>query len=216
MKTSPRPGITANFSAYNTDVKDYQTTVFGGVGALRGYLANAEKVRVRGVEFDGSAARARSSRSTEPPPMPTVRTSSSPDAPAALEDTGGPQFVDISGSRLAGLSKWAFSLGGEYVTFGGVGREGDLRGVRHDVSVGVLVQSDTSDYLVIDGYSLVNARIGLRRSNGWSVSVWARNLLNKNYYEMLSASGREHRDLCRVPWGSSDGRRDRALTPVWR
>ncbi len=26
-----------------------------GVGVLRGYLANAEKVRVRGVEFDGSA-----------------------------------------------------------------------------------------------------------------------------------------------------------------
>jgi iron complex outermembrane receptor protein len=46
-----------------------------------------------------------------------------------------------------------------------------------------------SQYLVIDGYSIVNARIGLRRSNGWSISLWARNLLDKNYYEMLQPVG---------------------------
>src|SRR5690606_30816140 len=56
IKTSTRSGITANISLYNTEVKDYQTTVFGGdPSALRGYLANAEKVRVRGVEFEGTA-----------------------------------------------------------------------------------------------------------------------------------------------------------------
>ena len=36
------------------------------------------------------------------------------DAPPPLEDTGGPQFEDISGSMLPGISKWALSLGGEY------------------------------------------------------------------------------------------------------
>ena len=38
-----------------------------------------------------------------------------PDAPPPLEDTGGPQVKDISGSVLPGISKWALSLGGEYV-----------------------------------------------------------------------------------------------------
>ena len=41
---------------------------------------------------------------------------------------------------------------------------------------------------MIDGYSLVNARVGFRWSEGWSVSLWARNLLDKNYYELLSAA----------------------------
>ena len=37
-------------------IKDFQAQVVNAsVGVLRGYLANAEKVRVRGVEFDGSA-----------------------------------------------------------------------------------------------------------------------------------------------------------------
>ena len=35
-----------------------------------------------------------------------------PDAPPPLEDTGGPQVKDISGSVLPGLSKWAMSAGG--------------------------------------------------------------------------------------------------------
>jgi iron complex outermembrane receptor protein len=57
---------------------------------LRGYLANAEKVRVRGFEFDSSArfgphvsvyARARSRRQ--------VRLV--PDAPPPFEETGGPR-----------------------------------------------------------------------------------------------------------------------------
>ena len=56
LKTEPLPGVTANFTVFNTDINDFQAQVVNAsVGVLRGYLANAEKVRVRGVEFDGSA-----------------------------------------------------------------------------------------------------------------------------------------------------------------
>ena len=56
MKTVPFRGVTANLTAYDTDIKDFQAQVVNaGVGVLRGYLANAEKVRVRGLEFDGTA-----------------------------------------------------------------------------------------------------------------------------------------------------------------
>ena len=57
VKTEPFRGVTANVAIYDTEIKDFQAQVVNaGVGVLRGYLANAEKVRVRGVEFDGSAA----------------------------------------------------------------------------------------------------------------------------------------------------------------
>ena len=38
------------------------------------------------------------------------------------------------------------------------------------------------------GYGLVNARAGFRAARGWTVSLWSRNLLNKNYYELLTAA----------------------------
>ena len=56
MKTEPVRGVTANFTVFNTEIKDFQAQVVNAqVGVLRGYLANAEKVRVRGAEFDGNA-----------------------------------------------------------------------------------------------------------------------------------------------------------------
>ena len=56
VKTEPFRGVTANVTAFNTGINDFQTQVVNSqVGVLRGYLANAEKVRVRGVEFDGNA-----------------------------------------------------------------------------------------------------------------------------------------------------------------
>src|SRR5690606_36255765 len=46
---------TFNLSAFRTDIKNYQATVFNGqLGVLRGYLANAGKVRSQGLEVDFS------------------------------------------------------------------------------------------------------------------------------------------------------------------
>ncbi len=189
IKTSPFRRVTANLSFYNTEVKDYQTTVFGGdPSALRGYLANAEKVRVRGVEFDGSAQLSDrfsfSGTATYADGKNVVFTK----APASLEGTGGPQFVDISGSDLAGLSTWAFSLGGEYAH--PVAPERQIFGGLDTTYRSSFSSNATpSRYLVIDGYAVVNARIGLRQASRWSISLWARNLLDKDYFEMLNPVG---------------------------
>ena len=48
--------------------------------------------------------------------------------------------------------------------------------------------ASASRYLVVDGYSLLNARVGFRAADGWTLSVWARNLLNKDYFDLLSAA----------------------------
>jgi iron complex outermembrane receptor protein len=34
----------------------------------------------------------------------------------------------------------------------------------------------------------VSARVGLRWTDGWTVSAWARNLLDRDYYELLTAA----------------------------
>jgi iron complex outermembrane receptor protein len=189
VKTSPFPGVTANISAFNTDVRDYQTTVFGGdPSALRGYLANAEKVRVRGAEIDGSAQVGSRLALYGTATYADGRNVAFTNAPAALEGTGGPQFVDISGSVLAGLSKWAFSFGTEYAHPLGSGKQ-LFTGVDTTYRSDFSSNPTPSQYLAIDGYAVLNARIGLRRSNGWSISLWVRNLLDTDYYEMLQPVG---------------------------
>ena len=107
--------MTANITAYDTEIKDFQAQVVNaGVGVLRGYLANAEKVRVRGVEFDGNARIGRRWSLYGATAYTDGTYVSFPDAPPPLEDTGGPQVKDISGSLLPGISKWALSVGGQY------------------------------------------------------------------------------------------------------
>jgi iron complex outermembrane receptor protein len=191
IKTELMPGVTANLTMFNTDIDDFQTQVVNAnVGVLRGYLANAEKVRVRGVELDANARISRHATFYMSTAYNDGEYVSFKDAPPPLEETGGAQVKDISGSDLAGISKWALSFGGEYsnpVTV--LGRAGDLFGAV-DVSYrsSFSASATASRYLVIDGYSLVNARVGFRWSDGWAVSLWARNLLDKDYFELLSAA----------------------------
>jgi iron complex outermembrane receptor protein len=191
VKTEPFRGVTANFAAYNTSIKDFQAQVVNaGVGVLRGYLANAEKVRVRGVEFDGSARVNSAITLYGAAAYTDGRYISFPDAPPPLEDTGGPQVKDISGSVLPGISKWAASFGGEYARpqtlFRGTGEVfGAIdASYRSDFSS----SATASRYLVVDGYALLNARVGVRWADGWTFFVWSRNLLDKNYYELLTAA----------------------------
>ena len=42
-----------------------------------------------------------------------------------------------------------------------------------------------SQFLNVAGYALVNARSGFRSKDGFSAFVWARNLLNADYFEQL-------------------------------
>ena len=191
VKTGPFAGVTANFSAYDTEIKDFQTQVVNAsVGVLRGYLANAQKARVRGVEFDGRARVGRQLSLYGAAAFADGIYVSFTDAPPPLEDTGGPQVKDISGSRLPGISKWALSLGGEYVHSAVLfGRAGDVfAGVDASYRSSFSSSATPSQYLVVDGYGLLNTRIGFRTSSGWSAFLWSRNLLDRNYFELLTAA----------------------------
>jgi iron complex outermembrane receptor protein len=191
LKTEPFPGVTANFTAFNTDVDDFQAQVVNAsVGVLRGYLANAEKVRVRGIEFDGSARVNKNLSFYGATAFSDGKYISFPDAPPPLEETGGAQVKDISGSALPGISKWAVSYGGEYVNPATVvGHTGEwFAAVDASYRSSYSSSATASRYLVIGGYSVVNARVGFRWNDGWTLSLWARNLFDKNYFELLSAA----------------------------
>ena len=116
VKTELVRGITANVTVFHTEINDFQTQfVNANVGVLRGYLANAEKVRVRGVELDANARVNRHVTVYMSTAYNDGKYVSFKDAPPPLEETGGPQLKDISGSDLAGISRWALSFGGEYL-----------------------------------------------------------------------------------------------------
>jgi iron complex outermembrane receptor protein len=181
--------LTLNVSGYNTSIRDFQATVFNGnVGVARGYIANAEKARVRGIELDSSASVSRRLTFYGSVAYSDAIYVSFPDAPPPLEETGGPTSKDISGAILPGVSKWSGSFGGEFSVPGSVfGRPGDFF-VAGDVSGRTTFSSNAtpSKYLMVNGYSLVNPRVGFRFTNGLTLSIWSRNLLNKDYFELMS------------------------------
>ena len=191
VKTEPLPGVTANLTVYNTEIKDFQAQVVNAsVGVLRGYLANAEKARVRGAEFDGNAKIGERLSLFGAAAYTDGSYVSFPDAPPPLKDTGGPQVKDISGSALPGISKWAASFGGEYVSAGRVlGTSGEFFGIVDASYRSAFSSSATaSKYLVVDDYALLNARVGFRWADGWNISLWSRNVLDQDYFELLTAA----------------------------
>ncbi|MEO6316648.1 MAG: TonB-dependent receptor [Chitinophagaceae bacterium] len=198
IKTTLTKDFTFNLSLYNTSIKDYQTNVQSPeIGVNRGYLANAEKVRVRGVEADANLRAGTHFTLFSAVAYTDARYIKFTNAPLPLEETGltvnGQQvaFKDISGGKLPGVSDWAGSLGGEFTTpavfLGST--------TRFFIALDTYYRSDFSSspspsaYLNIDGYALVNARTGFRVTNGLSTFIWARNLLNKNYHEQLLVAG---------------------------
>jgi len=193
LKTEPLPGVVANFSAYHTQVNDYQVSVASNQsGTLRGYLANAEEVLVQGVEFDGSWRVNDNFSLYGNLAYTDAKYESFTEAPPALEDSGGALgTVDASGTRLPGVSLWAASIGGEYTLPG----EFSKRQGEYFIGVDASYRSEfsssptESDYLNIDGYTLVNLRAGFRGDDGWDFYAWSRNALDEEYFEMLNAGG---------------------------
>ena len=157
---------------------------------LRGYLANAEQVRTQGVEADFRIQPTDSLSLYLNAAYTDARYESFDNAPPPVELSGGAvQFVDISGKRMPGVSNWAFSYGAEYgrpIAMLGSSGEGYLAidgSYRTDWSS----NPTPSEYMWVDGYGLINVRGGFRSDGNWSVGLWIRNALDKDYIDLLAA-----------------------------
>ncbi len=193
FKTRPSVNTTFNLTAYNTDISDYQTLVQTPDPAVnRGYLANAEGVRVRGIEVDGTWSLTKHFSFYGNLAYTEAIYTSFKNAPVPLEETGGTKFFkDISGQDLPGVSKWAASFGAEYTNVAKLlGQTGEFYIAVDNYARSRFSSSATpSKYLNVEGYSLLNARIGFRAVKGVSISVWGRNVLDQNYFEQLLPAG---------------------------
>ncbi|WCM28988.1 TonB-dependent receptor [Sphingomonas sp. QA11] len=197
--------LTLNLAGFWTDITDYQATVNNNaINVIRGYLANAGKVRSRGAEFDASFRPSKRLNlyvngaftdakyiDFKNAPCPPELSGGTATAPGGVTDPAGtpggrsPAYCDISGQRLPGISKWSFSFGGEYnVPVGGSG--GEVY-VGYDGSYRSRFSSNPSPsaYTWIEGGSLSNFRLGYRK-NDFNVFAWVRNAFNRDYFELLS------------------------------
>ncbi len=182
-----------NVDAFYALVRDYQATSYyidPSNPALAGsVLTNVGAVRTRGIEVEGTI---------RPLEGLTVNTTGSYDnasyqsfrnGPCAAEyGLPGSATCDLTGRPVVGAPRWMFGLNGTYefpVTddvSGYVIGEYAYRGAFFSVI-------DDSAYSRIDGYSLVNLRVGAKfYDQKLDVSFWTRNLTNTKYYQTLSIS----------------------------
>ena len=197
--------LTLNLTAFQTEIRDYQATVTNGqLGVLRGYLANADKVRVRGLElelaarpadglslyFNGAHTDGRYVRFVDAPCPPELSGGGSGPVPSPPGTPGGvsPANCDISGQWLPGISRWSASYGvelAEPLTL--LGLPGELyAGYDGSARTGFSSNPSRSAYTDVAGYSLSNLRFGFRADNGWELAAWVRNLFDRDYFEVLA------------------------------
>ena len=195
---------TLNFAAFRTDIGDYQALVTNGqLGVLRGYLANAEKVRTQGLEVDfsfrpsarfnvyanGTYVDAKYDRFTDAPCPPEL-SGGGTGTPIAAPGVPGnsPANCDISGQRIPGVSKWSFSYGGEVNAPTSIlGREGQIYvGIDGNYRTGFSSNPTPSLYTNIDGYALTNYRVSFPTDGGLNIFGYVRNLFDVNYFEQLA------------------------------
>lgn len=188
-KSRPSSNSILNVTFFSTTINDFQTQVQSPEpGVNRGYLANAEKVRVNGLELDGQISVGRGLVANGSFTYVDGRYVTFTNAPVPLEEVGGASaFKDISGERLPGISKYTGSIGLEAT------KRKDILDLKGNLFVGLDVfyrssfsSSPTpSKYLNIEGYALTNLRAGFRATNGITFFVWGRNILDVDYYEQL-------------------------------
>jgi len=202
VKTSPIDNFTLNLTLHNTDINDYQTNVSSpDLSVNRGYIATAEEVNVKGVELDANIKLNKHFSFYGAAAYTEGKYVKFTNAPLPLEETGTTIVVegvatqiygkDISGGRLPGLSKWAVSFGGEFSTPVNFFNQYGKFFVAFDTYYRSEFSSSPtpSAYLNIDGYTLLNGRVGFRATQGLSLFVWGRNVLDQDYYEQLLPAG---------------------------
>lgn len=197
---------TINLAAFRTDIRDFQALVNSGqVSTTRGYLANAEKVRTQGFELDlsvrpserfsfywsGAYTDARYKKFAGAPCPPELSGGGSGTPVAAPGVPGNsPASCDISGSPIAGVSKWSLSYGAEYnIPAKLLGHDGEVYlGFDGNFRSRFSSNPSPSRYTWIEEYALANFRLGFRSNAGIDVFGWVRNAFNEKYFELLSVA----------------------------
>lgn len=177
-----------NAAVFSTTISDYQTTILEPERSIS-YLTNGGKVRSRGAEFEARFAPNRIISLYAAGTYVDATFLSFRDAPCPPEYFGLQAACDLTGRQIPGAPKWSFSTGGD-LTLPLSDRADGYFGADYSYKSKFNSSSNLSAYTVVPDYSLVNARLGVRsRDSQVDVSVWVRNLFDKDYYTSLTVAG---------------------------
>jgi len=184
--------ITFNAAAFWTEAKNYQAAIsetIGNTTSFRRYISNIPGVRSRGLEGDLTVAPTRNISFTASAAYVDAVYKGYTNAQNAAERRNISEVQDLSGEQIANAPKFVYTLSTDLV------QPIDDNGAEAYVRVDYTHRSsnDTSGtrsaYALIPSYGIANARIGIRIDDGrFDLSVWTRNLFDKNYFTMLSAA----------------------------
>ena len=179
-----------NADVFQTTVHNFQTNIVDtGPGALRGYLANIDRVRVQGFELDSTFVASENFSGYLSSAFMDGKYVSYKNGPCPLELINTSTTVcDLSGKPLSALPKWVVSAGGEYVHDAHfIGLAGQFfANAEANWRTKTFGDSSDSKYTVIDGYGIVNMSVGLRQQGPWEIFIWVKNIFDKNYIQNLT------------------------------
>ena len=183
--------LTFNAAAFWTDVKNYQAAISENIGnttSFRRYISNIPGVRSRGIEADVVLAPSSFVRFTASAAYTDAVYKSYRNAQNAPDRRNISEVQDLSGVQLANSPKFIYSLSTDLIYPLANDNEAYARlDFVHRSSYDT--SGSNSQYTKIDGYGLLNGRLGLRLDDQrFDVSVWARNLLDKKYFTSLGAA----------------------------
>ena len=186
--------VTLNVAGYWTEISDYQTAITEQVPNtvnVRQYIANIPGVRSRGVEGDLSYAPSERASFYASVAYADTTYSDYPNAPQAPERLNVSGIQDLTGEQLPGVPKFTYTLGGDVsAPLGNLGGRGLTIYAHADYSHRSSFNTSSSDsiYADVPAYGIANARIGFKTDDGlFDLSLWARNLFDKDYFQTLSA-----------------------------
>jgi iron complex outermembrane recepter protein len=177
-----------NGDLFYAKIQNYQTTVRDRV-LLTSYLANAESARTRGAELELRWAVLAGLQMYSAVAYDEATYTSFHSAPCGTEWTGIATICDLTGKPLSGAPRWSGVAHVEY-TRGLTSNLQSTNGIECTFRSSSYYNSDDSSYSLIRGYSLVNIHMSVGPSSEhWQISLWARNVFNKEYFSALSAGG---------------------------
>jgi len=177
--------LTVNANAFFTEIRGYQDTIrdTSKVVAIN-YLTNVGTVRSKGLELELKARpvpglSVYAAGTFNPTEYARYRNAITP---WERRPDGKVTTSDLSGEQLPVAPKYAASAGGEFGT--DITRQ--LRvffGADVSYRSSYSTTNNNSRYSIIDPVTLVNARVGLKGTNGkWEVLVWSQNLFDSLYF----------------------------------
>jgi len=180
-----------NANTFLTRIKDYQANSWivpptGGTRKL--LLINAGDIKTYGVEFDIKALPLRGLVLSLNGSYNHTRYDKFTDAPCSAEAlAAGATSCDLSGQRVVGAPDWIVNTGARYDFL--LGRNGISQYIAANYAWRSAAEGyiDNSRYARIPAYGLLNLAVGWHIPHGnssWDVSLWARNALDKRYFQL--------------------------------